>query len=144
MRVRDAGLLATRATAPTLVELASGISRPVLAGEWIIARGSAIVDVLNDKAYQAKYEPIVEGLTLARATCMEIEQRTGIGTTRTVEELVKAIARLARIEIGGIAIAFTPGQLEEIKHRAGKRGLTVQQELQRIVDRIKDELFYRS
>jgi hypothetical protein len=73
-----------------------------------------------------------------------LEQTLGLGATRTPADLVKAVERLAAIHVGTIQIDFTPGQLDEIAHRATKRGHTIQQELQAVVDRIREELFWRN
>jgi hypothetical protein len=42
-----------------------------------------------------------------------------------------------------VKVEFSPGQLEEIAHRAAKRGRSVEAELNAAVDRIKDEIFHR-
>jgi len=126
------------------VMLPSGqVTFPALT-DYIISRGDQIVDVCDATALTARYQIVTEGLTIPRESCVRIEEITGVGTTRTPAELLKAVSRLAAIAIGDVHIPFTPGQLEEIKHRAGKRGFSVAQELQRIVDRIKDEIFYKS
>lgn len=125
--------------------LPNGSEVLVYPGDWIIAAGSQIIDVASAKAFPERYERIHDGaLQLDRATCVLLEEITGIGTTKDPETLRQAVMRLARIGIGNVQIPFTPGQLEEIAHRAAKRGWTVEKEVQRIVDRIKDELFYHS
>lgn len=113
-------------------------------GDWIVTIGADVVDVVSEKDFTQKYELVLDGTLIPRDQCTVIEEITGVGTTRSADELYRAIDRLARIAIGDVRIPFTPGQIEEIKHRAGKRGLTVKQEIERIVDRIKDELFYRT
>jgi len=82
-------------------------------------------------------------LTLTRFECSQIEEVTGIGTTRSPGELIRAVARLASIQVGDIRIPFTPGQLEELRHRAHKRGRSVAEEMKAVVDRLQDELFYK-
>jgi hypothetical protein len=106
--------------------------------------GTELLEVVNTRDFPGRFAFIEEGMVLPRTMCSRIEAITGMGTTQTPEKLYEGIDRLAHIAIGEINIEFTPGQLEEIKHRAGKRGYTVEQELQRIVDRIKDEIFYKS
>jgi hypothetical protein len=86
--------------------------------------------------------PAFAGLQLSRAECNTIEEITGLGTTRTPAELLKAVERLASIRIGDVRLPFTPGQLEELQHRARKRGHSVEQEMRAVVGRIEDELFY--
>lgn len=129
---------------PRTVKFASGAEWTVQPTDWIISIGTDIVDVCPDKQFAGRYAIVEEGLLVPTKVCREIEETTGIGTTRNVTELLKAVDRLARVAIGDVKIPFTPGQLEEIKHRALKRGLSLQQEIQRIVDRIKDEIFYKS
>jgi len=112
--------------------------------DWLVCRDDLLTDVCTEEQLLKSYQILEEGTFLSRARCVQIEESTGVGSTRTPAELVKAISRLARITIGDIRIDFTPGQLEEIAHRAAKRGYTVEQEIGRIVDRIKDEIFYKS
>jgi hypothetical protein len=124
------------------VELPDGTTVHPLKGEWMIISGSQVIDVVHDLG--EKYEIVEDGLLIPRDVCTELEKTTGVATSQSVPKLVAAIERLARISIGTIKVEFTPGQLEEIKHRAAKRGYTVKQELLRIVDRIKEEIFFRS
>lgn len=144
MRRKHAPVTAIQTLVPLQVKFETGAQWTANPGDWIITIGESIIDVRADKDLLTYYEDIVEGTMLPRATCVQIEAVTGIGTTRNALELQKAIDRLASIAIGGINLQFTPGQLEEIRHRAQKRGTTVEQELQRVVDRIKDELFFRT
>lgn len=138
------GLSGQQTYVPMTVKFASGAPWTAKPTDWIITIGTDVVDVCADKDFAAKYEIVRPGLLLPVGDCRVIEETTGIGTTRNVQELLKAIERLARVAIGDVQIPFTPGQLEEIKHRALKRGLSLKQEIQRIVDRIKDEIFYKS
>jgi hypothetical protein len=95
----------------------------------------AVVDAITAKA---------PGLQLPPAACRELEETLGIGTTRSVAEFVRAVERLASIKVGEVRIAFTPGQLGELAHRAQKRGRTVEAEMKAVVSRIEDELFYKA
>ena len=91
-----------------------------------------------------KAEPApVHGLALTRVECNQLEETTGLGTTRTGPELVRAVERLASMKIGDIRIPFTPGQLAELQHRAHKRGRSLEEEMRAVVRRIEDELFYK-
>lgn len=144
VRQKQLGLTAVQAQVPTTVYYSTGAPWGVHPGDWVVQRGTDLIGVLPDRTFREEYEFIVEGLLVPRKVCTEIEQITGIGTTISPTELVKAVDRLARVAIGDVRIDFTPGQLEEIKHRAQKRGRTVQQELQSVIDRIKDEIFYKS
>jgi len=89
-------------------------------------------------------EAPVAGLQLSPADCNRLEEITGFGSTRSPEVFLAAVDRLASMRFGDIRVPFTPGQLEEIAHRASKRGRTVQAEMQAVVDRIQDELFHRA
>jgi hypothetical protein len=82
-------------------------------------------------------------LTLSGADCNRLEETLPLGCTQSPSSLVAAVERLASLRFGDIRIPFTPGQLQEIQHRAAKRGRTVEAEMQAVVDRIRDELFYR-
>ena len=144
MRRLTPGLAAKQALEPTTVYFSPSAPWSVKPGDWIVTLGTDVVDVVSPKEFPTKYAFIEEGTLIPRADCTRIEEITGVGTARTAEDLYQAVDRLARIAIGDVQVRFTPGQLEEIKHRARKRGLTVPQELQRIVDRIKDEIFYKS
>lgn len=126
-------------------ELEDGRVVTALPGDWLIARGKRTHDVVGDPVLRDRYQIIEPGaLTLNAATCVRLESTLGIGATLSVERLVPAVERLASISIGTIKIDFTPGQLDEIALRAKKRGQSVEQALQAVIDRIRDELFWRS
>lgn len=133
-----------RALVPTRRTFSTGVPWTAKPGDWIVTLGTELVDICAEEEFRLKYDEIVEGTLVPQGVCRQIEDLTGIGSTQTPEKLYQAVDRLARIAVGDVKIDFTPGQLEELKHRAGKRGLTVKQEIQRVIDRIKDELFYRS
>jgi hypothetical protein len=144
VRTRARPLIATLQRAQDKVTLPNGQLVLVYPGDYVISAGEQIIDVAGAKAFPERYEPIIDGLALPRSLCTQIEDTTGIGSTQTAEALLAAITRLAALSIGEVKIAFTPGQLAELKHRASKRGYTIEQELARVVDRIKDEIFFRS
>jgi hypothetical protein len=83
------------------------------------------------------------GLHLTLAECQRLEDRTGLGSTRSAEALIAAVERLASLSIGEVRLPFTPGQLEELVWRAQKRGRTLESEVQAVVNRIRDELFFQ-
>jgi serine/threonine protein kinase HipA of HipAB toxin-antitoxin module len=127
------------------VQLADGRTVHAVVGDWLITRGRMIIDVIGPALITERYQ-IVDGAErmLTAAVRTRLEQTLGLGATRNVDALIEAVERLAKIEIGEIRIEFTPGQLEEIKYRATKRGQTVPQALQAVIDRIKEEIFWRS
>ena len=71
-----------------------------------------------------------------------VQDAEWLGQRARVGALLTAVKRMAKIEIGGVALTFTPGQLEELAFRAKKRGHTVQQEMEAVVKRIEQELFW--
>lgn len=126
-----------------VVQLADGRVKHAAEGDWLIAQGRLSIDVVGAAQLTTLYQIDEPGSrTFSAAVCDRLEQTTGLGSTRTGEELVKAVERLARIQIGTIHVDFTPGQLEEIHQRATKRGHTVEQELRAAVDRVKDAIFW--
>lgn len=145
VKARIPTLTAVRLAADQAVQLADGRQLHARLGDWLISQGKIVVDLVPAPQLTARYTIEESGSRLLPPSiCERIEQTTGIGSTRTPEDLVSAIERLARISIGSIVIDFTPGQLDEIHTRATKRGRTVKQELQAVVDRIREEIFWRS
>jgi len=137
---------AIRAAAPAKGTLPDGTEVFIRLGDWAIYTGHSniVVAVIPDAEFPGPYEIVAEGsLTLSKADREALEAVTGIGTTQTPAGLVLAVSRLARISIGDVNLPFTPGQMEELKHRAEKRGQTVEQALKAVVDRIRDEIFHR-
>lgn len=132
------------ATTLTPVELAEGHFVTACPGDWLISQGASVVDVVVGSKLHDQYDVIQEGVFLPKALTARVENVLGVGAMKDADRLLSAIESLATIEIGLIKIDFTPGQLAELKHRASKRGFTIEQELRRVVDRIKDEIFYRS
>lgn len=136
--------MARQAQEPESLHYSTGAPWTARPGDWIITLGTELIEVVPDRDFAKKFAVIEDGMVLTRATCGRIEAITGIGTAQSPDRLLAALDRLAKISIGEVKIDFTPGQLEEIKHRATKRGQTVEQTVQAIVDRIKDELFFHS
>lgn len=144
VRRRAVSFVASRVAQKGEIETVQGTRVATQPGDWIITQGKLVLDVLPDKVFPGPFELVHEGGLLIPPVDREaIEAVAGIGACRSSLELVRSVQRLARIQIGGIDVPFTPGQLEELAARATKRGRTVQQELQAVVDRIRDELFWR-
>jgi hypothetical protein len=144
VRRRAPALRAVRLTAPRPVTRVDGTLVDGQTGDYLITRGAAIVDCLAPALFADRYEIVQEGeLVVPVEIRRRIEATTGIGSTLTPADLVAAIERLASIAIGAVKVEFSPGQLEEIAHRAAKRGRSVEAELNAAVDRIKDEIFHR-
>lgn len=138
-------LVATEVIAPHTVTDQGGRLVRAEPGDWIITEGTRVLDVVSEAVLASRYERVDPGaVVLASDRCQTLEGLLGVGATRTPETLLAAVQRLAHITIGTITIDFTPGQLEEISQRAKKRGQTVEQALRAVVDRIRDEIFWRS
>lgn len=145
MRRLGAVLTAVEAQKKQTIELATGDQVLAAKGDWLIYQGDTLLDVSTTRDLLTRYDVLQDRrLVLDQESCESLERTTGIGSTRNTEELIKSVERLASIHIGDVRIAFTPGQLEELTHRAHKRGFMIGQEIERIVDRIRDELFFRS
>jgi hypothetical protein len=100
--------------------------------------------VLLDRVALALLRPApVPGLQLSPAECNRLEETTGLASTQSAEAFIRAVERLASIRVGDIRIEFTPGQLSELQYRAQKRGRSIAEEMKAVVDRLRDELFYK-
>lgn len=146
LRRKGATHTAVRMTEPRRWMLIGEDERLAQAGDWVVLTPQGLpLAILPAHEFPGPFELVAEGtLTLSQADRELLEKTTGVGSTRSAADLVGACQRLARIKIGTITIPFTPGQLEEIQQRAAKRGQTVQQTMQAIVDRIQDEIFWKS
>lgn len=138
-------LIAVRLAIDREVELPDGRTLRAIAGDWLITRNRIVVDVCGPSQLDERYK-IIDGndRMLSAALRTRLEQTLGLGTTNNSDDLIAAVERLAAISIGTVKIEFTPGQLEEIAYRAKKRGQSIEQTLQAVVDRIKEEIFWRS
>ncbi|HEY6415607.1 MAG TPA: hypothetical protein VIX41_05205 [Acidimicrobiales bacterium] len=137
------GLTAVRVEKPDAIALADG--RTVLAtrGDWRLVRGTHTLDVLTEARFRQTYEAVPSGgLTLTAAQCARLEQTVGLGVTQIPIAFILAVERLAALHIGDIRLDFTPGQLEELQHRAVKRGQTIEDAVRAVVHRIRDEIFH--
>lgn len=147
VQIRRVGpaLQATLLTAEATILTVDGTSYNVVPGDWAVYQAKSVLTIIRAKAFPAPYELVVPNtLTLTQEERTRLEATAGLGSTESAAALCTAVERLARIEIGGVHIAFTPGQLEELKHRAFKRGRDVEAEIHAVIDRIKDELFWKS
>lgn len=144
VRPRRATLTAVRVEGPKTIEMPAGDTMQAFAGDYLITRGQQVVDLVRSGTLEDRYEPVEEGrLTVSPAVCRRIESTLGIGSTKDARLLAEAIERVATIGIGEVRIEFTPGQLEELKHRATKRGHGVKEEIRAVIDRIRDEIFWK-
>lgn len=72
-----------------------------------------------------------------------LEAILGGGHLTDAADLVAKVQRLADIQIGQIRVRFTPGQLEELKSRAERNGISVAEETRRIVRDMEAMFFDR-
>lgn len=111
-------------------------------GDWVIVNGTVVIDVVTDAAFQRRFEPVdSEGLVLSGQHQTRLARHLGLGSTETADHVTAAVARLAQLRIGEIDVDFTPGQWEALKHRAEKRGLSVDALMRQIVDKITQDLW---
>ena len=144
IRRKEVGLIAQALDAPTEVTLLDGRTLTARVGDIRVSRGEHVVDLVTTRQFAERYEVVVHGgLHLTAADCARLEETAGLGSTQSAGELVKAVEKLCAIKVGDIRIPFTPGQVQELQYRAKKRGRTIEQEMQAVVDRIRDELFYK-
>jgi hypothetical protein len=140
----DADLFAVLVQKAETVTLADGRVTLAMAGDYRLVRGTHTLDVVPAARFAKEYETKpVGGLLLSQRECDALVERLGLGATHDGDRLLEAVDRLAKVEIGGVRIPFTPGQLAELQHRAVKRGRTVELEIRAVLSRIEDELFHR-
>ena len=138
------GLQAYAFTAPADILLVDGRTAHAEPGDYAVINGVHTLDVLSPARFRLEYDLVAPiGVVLSPADCARLEQTLGVGNTQIPTVLVQAVERLAAIHIGDVRLEFTPGQLSEIAYRATKRGHTIEQEIRLVVDRIRDEIFYR-
>lgn len=112
------------------------------AGSWIVCQGSTTKKVCSPRLFADTYD-IVDDTALA----LSAESRTtlatilGLAALENEKELVGAIGRLARLSIGTVDVDFSPAQWVELRHRADKRGISVQALVKQIVDKITQDIW---
>lgn len=108
-------------------------------GDFVLRddRGT-IVDLVCDLK---DYEVIEEGIFVSATFTHDLERVLGTGAARSAVELVRAVDRLARLEIGGILVDFTPGQWEELRKKAAVQSLPVEEYLSRLVKKFTQDLW---
>lgn len=101
-----------------------------------------VFDILADDVFRHRYQVAdADSLTISGDDRRAIEQDLGPGSTLDGARLAGAVGRLARLTIGNIRIDFTPGQWEELHHRASKRGITVEKLVEQIVAKITADIW---
>lgn len=110
-----------------------------LPGDFVISHPR--LGVLDVTSNLNEYEIIEEGLFLPEIHRQELERVLGIGVMRSPADLIRAVDRIARLEIGGILVDFTPGQWEELRRKAEVQSLSVEEYLQRQVKKFTQDLW---
>jgi len=146
-RVRMVGSVLTAAPVATpgqIIRTLDGLLVQGHEGDWVLTTADGqILRVVSAAVLEQGYEPVEDAaLAIPGMIVRQLEDRLGPGACRTPESLLAAVRRLAQIGVGEVEIAFSPGQLEEIAHRARRNNRTVEQELQWIVRRLEDDLFH--
>lgn len=114
-------------------------------GDLLITSGGLVLDVVDERTLDTTYDTKIDGeMKIAPQVKRALEDRLGLGACESDAALLAAVVRLARISVGEIEIPFTPGQLEELNHRAKKNNRTITQELQSVVKRLESELFHNA
>lgn len=70
-----------------------------------------------------------------------LEKILGGGSVVGPEDLQRKVERLAGISFRHVRLPFTPGQLEALKEKADRQGLTVEQLVERTAPRIYEQFF---
>ncbi len=80
-------------------------------------------------------------LILTVDALQQVDTLLGVGSTKDAPALLAAIRAFAGISIGGVAVDFSPAQLDEIAHRAEKQGKTPQAVVEDIVEQMRWRFF---
>lgn len=135
-------LTAYQATAGESVKLFSGVKVYVHPGMWVVANGSQIVDVIPEELFKERFEAAAtDSLIIPGEVRAALEQTLGFGSTESAQTLATVAGRLARLSVGDIAIDFSPGQWDVLKHRASKRGITTEALVRQIVDKLTQDIW---
>jgi len=123
------------------VVLPSGYSIYAAIGDWIVANGERIVDVVPPDQFDRCYEFVSQSLTLPDKARADLDRVLGLGATHSANDLVFAVDRLARLQIGEIVVELTPPQWEELKKRAAVQNQPVRVFMERLVAKFTQDLW---
>ena len=146
VRAKGGWLTATRVSHPgQLVRVASQRLIQTRPGDWLVEDAGTLLDVCTDQDLRKKYDLQESGqLILSPTIRRQFEDLLGIGSTESGDRVLALVARLAQLQLGTLTISLTPAQAEEIARRAARNNLTPQQGVQRVLDRLQEELFPRT
>lgn len=140
VRPRTRALTAYRAETQEVLEV--GVKSVIVApGQWVVCDGQTVLDVLDAPVFDKAYLRTETGLVLSTETRAQVETLLGPGSTRSSDEFLLALKRLARIHCGEIDLPFTPAQVEELKARADKQRIPLDAYVRRLLDRFTQDLW---
>lgn len=146
VRAKGGWLTATRAPHPgQIVRVADQRLIQTREGDWLIEDQGVLIEVCPEANLRKKYEVQVPGQTvLSPAVCRQLDDLLGIGAAESGERLVALVQRLAQLKLGTLTVTLTAPQAEEVARRASRNGLSPEQGLQKVFDRLQEELFPRT
>lgn len=143
VRPKEGWLTAVPVTEGQVVSLIDGRLKVGQTGQFLVQQGGQTLEIVSEAELQKRFDvQEMGGLHLSGEERRAIEDRLGVGCCQSGKTLVQAVRRIAALQIGTVEIPVTPGQWEEIQHRAKKNGRTTEQEVQQIAQRLEDELFH--
>jgi len=126
-----------------LILLAGGIRRSGHAGDVRITNeaGEAI-DVISADLLTEFYEDVKsDAFALTPDQITRCAKVLRFGATKSAEEFTQAVESMAKVAIGGVKVEWTPGQIDQLKHRASKRGVSVQAYIQSLVEKFMQDIW---
>lgn len=110
-------------------------------GDLVISDEKGTIDLQKEGDFKKLYEIIEEGIFLHEKYRSELERVLGVGAAKDGASLTAAVDRLARCEIGGILVDFTPGQWEELRRKAEVQSQSVEEYLGRLVKKFTADIW---
>jgi hypothetical protein len=139
IRRKGVPLFATQLTARENVWLPGNELAPGYVGDYLITDAAGkTIDLVRDLR---DYEVVEDGIFVSTKFTADLERVLGVGAARSPVELVRAVDRLARLEIGGVLVDFTPGQWEELRKKAAVQNQTLEDYLQRMVKKFTQDIW---
>ena len=144
VRPKDGWLTAVPIETPgQLIRLIDGTIKVGQANQYQIQQAGQTLAICTEEMLRKVYDVREDGgMRIPQEEKRAIEDCLGIGSMNSAAALLAAVKRLAVLKIGTVEVMPTTWQWEEIQHRAGKNGRTVEQEVKWIAERLEDELFH--
>lgn len=89
----------------------------------------------------AAVPPMDRPLVVGSAVRDELERILSGGTLRDDQDLLAKVRRLADVSIEGVALHFTPAQLQQIRNYATRNALSPEETVRRIVRQMEHQFF---